>query len=218
MVCIGQQGKTGQHDAAQTLQRLEQAAAERLGLRGPAYRWSAQHFHSPDHLPYIGTDASGLHIATGFATDGLTYGTLAAQLITDRILGRVNAWQQVYRADRLDLGKSAKGLFEESASAAKAAVHDLVHRPGTTLEHLQRGQAAIVSLDGDRVAAYRSPDGTLHVVQALCTHMRCQVRWNTVETSWDCPCHGSRFAPDGRVIEGPAMQPLRPVHVERRGG
>jgi Rieske Fe-S protein len=58
---------------------------------------------------------------------------------------------------------------------------------------------------------YRDESGTLHCVSALCTHLGCVVAFNDAETAWECPCHGSRFAPDGTVLEGPANRPLRPV-------
>src|SRR5205823_308896 len=85
LICVGQQHKTGQHDAVQAMQALERVARQKLAIEQIAYRWSAQNYRSPDGLPYIGRDASGMHIATGFGTDGLVYGTLAAMIITDQI-------------------------------------------------------------------------------------------------------------------------------------
>lgn len=126
---------------------LAAAARRRLDLRDVAYRWSAQNFHSPDGLPYIGKDHSGAYIATGFAADGLVYGSLAASVIADEVLGRGNSWSDLYKANRFVPTKAAKGL----------------------------------------------------------------------ETSWDCPCHGSRFAPDGSVIAGPALRPLRVKRKHRTG-
>ena len=61
------------------------------------------------------------------------------------------------------------------------------------------------------VAAYRAPDGTLHERSATCTHQGCIIRWNTIEKSWDCPSHGSRFDVDGKVLNGPAVSDLPPA-------
>ncbi len=61
---------------------------------------------------------------------------------------------------------------------------------------------------GETVAGYRDEHGTLFAVSPTCSHMGCQVNWNRAERSWDCPCHGSRFAPDGTVLEGPATHRL----------
>jgi glycine/D-amino acid oxidase-like deaminating enzyme/nitrite reductase/ring-hydroxylating ferredoxin subunit len=210
LVCVGEDHKTGQHDAPAALAALEDAARRRVQLQQCAFRWSAQNFQSPDKLPYIGQDPSGCYIATGFATDGLVYGTLAARVIADQIQGRDNPWAGLYKATRFTPVKSARTFGEETASVVKVVVQDyMTQRQHEPLDGLRPGDAAIVELDGERVAAYRDPQGRLSVVSPVCTHLKCLVHWNAVETSWDCPCHGSRFAPDGRVLEGPAIEPLR---------
>jgi glycine/D-amino acid oxidase-like deaminating enzyme/nitrite reductase/ring-hydroxylating ferredoxin subunit len=210
LICIGEYHKTGQHDAPAALASLEEAARRRVQLQECSFRWSAQHFLSPDQLPYIGRDASGCFIATGFATDCLVYGTLAARVIADQISGRENRWAGLYDATRFTPVKSARHFGEETASVVKVVVQDYVtRRQHEQLQALQPGEAAIVELDGERLAAYRDAHGRLSVVSPVCTHLKCIVHWNAVETSWDCPCHGSRFAPDGSVLEGPAIQPLR---------
>ena len=68
-------------------------------------------------------------------------------------------------------------------------------------------------VSGERVAVYRDEAGAVHAVSPVCTHMGCTVTWNTAETTWDCPCHGSRFGSDGAVIQGPAVKDLeaRPI-------
>ncbi|MGE5450481.1 MAG: FAD-dependent oxidoreductase [Acidobacteriota bacterium] len=212
LVCVGQDYKTGQHDAVAASHSLLDAARRRLALSDAfecAFNWSAQNFQSPDLLPYIGQDPSGCYIATGFGTDGLVYGTLAGQIISDAILGRSNPWADLYKATRFTPIKSARGFGEETAAVIKLVVQDyLAHPQHENLQSLRAGDAAIVDWQGERVAAYRDPQGQLHLVSPVCTHLKCQVHWNPLETSWDCPCHGSRFAPDGRVLEGPAIEPL----------
>ena len=84
-------------------------------------------------------------------------------------------------------------------------------------EALTPGEAAIVKIDGHNVAAYRDPQGKVHAVSAACTHLGCLVGWNENDRSWDCPCHGSRFAFDGAVIHGPAVKPLAPVAADGSG-
>ena len=71
----------------------------------------------------------------------------------------------------------------------------LKHRGTRPIEDLAPGEGDIVRHAGEKVAGYRGDDGTLVAVSPLCTHLGCQVNWNTAERSWDCPCHGSRFAP-----------------------
>jgi nucleotide-binding universal stress UspA family protein/nitrite reductase/ring-hydroxylating ferredoxin subunit len=84
---------------------------------------------------------------------------------------------------------------------------------GRSLQDLKPGEGAVVVAEGKKVAAYRDPEGTIHAVTARCTHMGCTVGWNDAEGTWDCPCHGSRYALDGTVIQGPAERNLTPVDV-----
>lgn len=88
----------------------------------------------------------------------------------------------------------------------------LRNRP-TSIAEVEPGTGRVVELEGERAAVYREEDGAVHAVSAACTHMGCVVAWNAAERSWDCPCHGSRFAVDGSVLEGPATRPLGPVEV-----
>ena len=73
---------------------------------------------------------------------------------------------------------------------------------------LARGEGRILDRGTQKLAVHRDDAGSLHVVSAVCTHMQCIVHWNTAERTWDCPCHGSRFTPDGKVLEGPALADL----------
>ncbi|MBW3573755.1 MAG: Rieske 2Fe-2S domain-containing protein, partial [Actinobacteria bacterium] len=79
---------------------------------------------------------------------------------------------------------------------------------------LERGQGGVVEADGQTVGAYRDPEGIVHAVSITCTHMGCTLHWNAAETSWDCPCHGSRFSHQGEVLNGPTVEPLARVEVE----
>lgn len=209
-ICVGEEHKTGQDDTITCLGRLEAAAQARFNVQEIAFRWSAQNYVPADHLPYIGRDASGCFIATGFQTDGLVYGSLAATLIADEIAGRDNVFAPLVKASRFAPIRGAKGMMEETASVLKSLVQDYV-APGKTisLSQLPPGTAGMVKFENETLAAYRDRDGGLYAVSPVCTHMKCKVRWNGVEKSWDCPCHGSRFAADGTVIEGPATEPLK---------
>jgi glycine/D-amino acid oxidase-like deaminating enzyme/nitrite reductase/ring-hydroxylating ferredoxin subunit len=212
-IVVGGGQKTGLHDAGKELSQLRPSLKARAASPGTRYEWSAQGYKSPDILPYIGrSPMHDVFIATCFGTDGLTYGTLAAQIICDEICGRDNPWAKLYRAARFSPAKSVKQILEEQSIALKGLISDRVgiaHFTGP--ESLQPGEGAIMKVDGKNAALYRDPGGRMHAVSAACTHMGCIVHWNNVEKSWDCPCHGSRFDVDGAVIEGPALSPLKAV-------
>jgi glycine/D-amino acid oxidase-like deaminating enzyme/nitrite reductase/ring-hydroxylating ferredoxin subunit len=215
LVCIGQEHKTGDHNAKAGLMAVEALARRHFGDAEVAYRWSAQNYRPADGLPYIGRDITGAYVATGFATDGLTWGTVSAQVIAAQLAGESPAFGDLCRASRFSPIKGAKALIEENFTTVKALVKDyLSDRQEEELTGLAAGDSALVDVDGDSVAAFRAPDGELFAVSPVCTHMGCKVHWNSVETSWDCPCHGSRFRPDGTVIEGPALQPLARKHLK----
>ena len=218
LVCAGQEHKVGIHNATAGLLALEMLAKKYIGDRPVTHRWSAQNYRGADGLPYIGRNASDCFIATGFATDGLTWGTVAARLIAAELLGHKAAFAELVRPNRLSLVKGAKNIVEENVTVVKQLVKDyLTSRQDEKLAQLQPGDSAIVDAEGETFAAWRSPSGELFAVSNTCPHLGCKVHWNSVETTWDCPCHGSRFRPDGTVIEGPALSGLRRKHVPPLG-
>ena len=223
LVCIGQEHKTGNHDANAGLAQLRDQVQRMLEVHtnGAAatgsplrYQWSAQNYRSADSLPYIGHDASGCLVATGFGADGLVWGTVAAQVLAAQLAGEQPALGELCNPQRFTPLKSAKTFVEAATTSAKALIKDyLTDRQEQHLTDLAAGQSAIVEAEGESFAAYRAPGGELFAVSPVCTHLGCKVHWNSVETSWDCPCHGSRFAPDGSVLEGPALVPLARKHL-----
>lgn len=76
---------------------------------------------------------------------------------------------------------------------------------------LPRGQGGVIERRGEKFAAYVDDAGELHLMSARCTHLGCTVDWNPGESTFDCPCHGSRYAPTGEVINGPAARSLPPA-------
>jgi Rieske Fe-S protein len=99
-------------------------------------------------------------------------------------------------------------FVKENAEVAAHLISGYLSRKPKSFDELEPGQAAIMKIDGDNVAAFRDEDGRVHAVSAVCTHMGCILGWNENDRTWDCPCHGSRFELDGEVIHGPATQPL----------
>ena len=210
LVGVGQEHKLGTHNAKASLMVLEGAIEKQFGAGEVSHRWSAQNYRSADGLPYIGRDFSGCLIATGFSTDGLVWGTVAAQIMAEQLMGRSPEFGELCKPGRFSPVRGGKAMLDEVGTMTMSLVKDyLTHRQGEQLSALAPEDSAIIEADGESFAAYRAPDGELFAVSAVCTHLGCKVHWNSVETSWDCPCHGSRFRPDGTVIEGPAIAPLK---------
>lgn len=192
--------------------RLIDFAQGRFGLEDVAYRWSTQDFYPFDGLPHIGRIAPGnghVWTATGMQGWGLTGGTVAAMVLTDRLNGREGPWARLY--DPFSPGRVVKDvvrpdLLKQQAHVARMFVGERLRSHAD--QELEPGEGAVLDVDGERLAVHRDHDGTVHAHAAECTHMGCVVAWNYGEQSWDCPCHGSRFAGTGGVLHGPATRTL----------
>ncbi len=213
VLMIGQKHKTGQKDDTDaSYLHLEEMLRSRFDVSAVEFKWSAQQYRAADCLPYIGPSAasSSLYIATGFGTDGLTYGTLAGMMLADEICGVKNMFAELYSPSRFTPVKSARNFFKENLNVAGRYIKDYAQSPHLKkLSDVARGEGELVEIEGGKLAVYRDHSDQVHILSPVCTHLKCIVHWNRAECSWDCPCHGSRFSYDGNVIEGPALEPLQ---------
>jgi glycine/D-amino acid oxidase-like deaminating enzyme/nitrite reductase/ring-hydroxylating ferredoxin subunit len=180
------------------------------------YRWTNEDYNSMDHVPYVGRSSSfgdAYYVATGFNAWGITNGTAAAMLLADMIAGRDNGWLELFDATRIKPIAGAKEFASGTAATAGHLIGGYLSRKPHEFDAVGRGEGKVLKIDGRNVAAWRDDQGEVHAVSAVCTHMGCLVGWNETDRSWDCPCHGSRFAADGAVLHGPAVTPLAPVGV-----
>ena len=206
----GEDHKTGQEeDTEACYRRLEDRLRAIVPTVELTHRWSGQVIETPDGLPYIGQSADHQYSATGYAGNGLTFGTLAGLMISDAILERSNPWAELFDPGRKALTRGLWDYVKENIDYPYYVIRDRFAGAETkSLRAVKRGQGKVIQRNGAKVAAYRDPAGTVTLRSAICTHMGCTVGWNTAERTWDCPCHGSRFKPTGEVISGPAEAPL----------
>ncbi len=180
-------------------------------------RWSGQVLDTIDYCGFIGRSpgSENIFIATGDSGQGMTHGALAGLLIKDLIISGSSPWEAVYEPSR----KTPKGLLNylKENVAAVAGLAEVV-APGelSSADELQAGEGGILRDGLRKLAVCRDLSGRLHSNSASCTHLGCHIHWNTTEQCWDCPCHGSQFAPDGAVLNGPAMSPLEHVEIPAR--
>jgi glycine/D-amino acid oxidase-like deaminating enzyme/nitrite reductase/ring-hydroxylating ferredoxin subunit len=213
LIVGGEDHKTGQaQDYARRFAQLQQWTRERWPVSGEAiFRWSGQVMEPNDGLAFIGRnpmDHDNVFVVTGDSGNGMTHGTIAGLLLTDLIQGRSNPWQSLYDPGRITLRAAtefAKENVNVVAQYAKgyAGSGDLGDDDGPL-----PGQGAIIRRGLKKVAVYVNDRGVRHSRSAICPHLGCVVAWNAVEKTWDCPCHGSRFSQDGKVISGPANRDL----------
>lgn len=218
IILVGEGHETGHEDATpERWGELERWARQHFDVESFEHRWSAQDFTSADDLPFVGRSprTERTFVATCFKKWGLTNGTAAAQIITDLVAGRDNPWLVAFDATRIGDATAIKDLVADNLHVGKRFVSDRLARlRSDDVSQLAPGEGGIVDIDGQTVGAYRSPAGHVEAVEITCTHMGCTVKWNSAETSWDCPCHGSRFDTEGTVLTGPAVRPLGRVEVE----
>jgi glycine/D-amino acid oxidase-like deaminating enzyme/nitrite reductase/ring-hydroxylating ferredoxin subunit len=211
---VGGEGyKTGQGgDILKRYEALVQYAKAHFDVASVEYHWSTQDNQTIDRVPYIGPigpNSTRVFVATGFGGWGMTNGTVAGMMLSDLILGKENPWVDVFSPQRFKPISSAKQLVGEGLDTAKELVATVLPKPGTEeIKSLSSGEGKVVSINHEQVAVSRDTNGDLHAVAAKCTHMGCAVSWNNGEQSWDCPCHGSRFDSNGKVLHGPAVTNL----------
>ncbi|HEY9155823.1 MAG TPA: FAD-dependent oxidoreductase, partial [Opitutaceae bacterium] len=209
----GEDHKTGQiSDTQEPYRRLTERLLTIVPEAKIDHQWSGQVIETNDGLPYIGEIADRQFAGTGFAGNGMTFGTLSAMMAVDWLLGRKNPWAELFDVHRKKLLGGTWSYLTENVDYPYYLVRNFLAKvEGGSVNEVKSGEGKILKLDGQRVAASRDEKGHLSLCSAVCTHMRCIVEWNNAEKTWDCPCHGSRFSPKGEVISGPAEEPLAPI-------
>lgn len=203
--------KTGQaDDTAERFERLEGALRDIAPGVQIAKHWSGQVIESNDGLPYIGESSSRQFVATGFAGNGLTFGTIAGLMCGEAVLGHDTPWDDLFSPHRTKVA-SAWEYLKENVDYPYYLVKDWLSPHGAKTSEVAPGEGRVLRIEGQSVACSRDIDGQMHQVSAVCTHLGCLVHWNAAEMTWDCPCHGSRFTQDGKVIAGPAVAELKPI-------
>ncbi|CEG25615.1 FAD-dependent oxidoreductase [Bacillus sp. B-jedd] len=213
LIIGGENHRTGKdEDTEKHYQALSDFSGQVFGNGDYTYRWSAQDMDTLDKLPYIGPLKDGeetILVATGYKKWGMTTSTLAGHILTDYVLNRESPYKDLYHPSRFEVDPSLKKAVTFNAEVAGHLVKGKLEYIPKSLDDLEVGEGGVVLVDGKRAGGYKDETGKLYLVDTTCTHIGCECEWNSAEKSWDCPCHGSRFAYNGDVIEGPAIESLK---------
>jgi glycine/D-amino acid oxidase-like deaminating enzyme/nitrite reductase/ring-hydroxylating ferredoxin subunit len=219
VVIGGEDHKSGQADDGDArFAALEVWARARLPKMGKVtHRWSGQVMEPADYVGFIGRNAGDKHryIATGDSGQGITNGVIASLAIAGLILDGNNPWAKAYDPART-IAKSVGEYLNENMTVLRSLAELLTMADIANIERLKPGEGALLRSGLKKIAVCRDQQGRLHSHSAACTHMGCVVQWNSLEQCWDCPCHGSQFAPDGTALNGPAGAPLAEFRPQRR--
>jgi glycine/D-amino acid oxidase-like deaminating enzyme/nitrite reductase/ring-hydroxylating ferredoxin subunit len=212
LIVTGAPFNPGSGHAARRRSALEAWARDRFGVSDFPYFWAAQDNRSTDHVPFVGplhVGAQGIWVATGFGGWGMTNGVMSGVLLAASINGIPLDWAGLYDPRRLHPIREAGALLRGAARSAQHLIADRFKLSDVgSVDDIPPGDGRVIVSGGKRCAVYRDDDGRLHALSAACAHMGCVVGFNEVERTWECPCHGSRYAIDGSVLQGPTVKPL----------
>lgn len=210
----GADHKTGE-TANDPFGQLERYVTENLPVRSVDFRWSSQYYVPADGLPYIGQlpgKKGPVYVATGFGGNGITFGSLAGKILSDLIVTGTSPYEKLFRPDRIKPVAGFANFVRENTQVIGHFFGDrIVPEELESLGELAPGEARITTYRGRKLAVCRNNAGEIRALEPQCPHAKCFVQWNDIEKSWDCPCHGSRFSPEGAVLTGPAFTGLKRI-------
>lgn len=215
LIVGGEDHKSGQANDTETRHgNLERWARERFpSIEKIEFVWGGQFMETMDGLAFIGRnpmDKDNVFIVTGDSGMGITHGTIAGLLLTDLIVGRDNPWEKLYDPSRKTL-RAAGRFVKENVNVVGQYADWLTGGEVNSVDDIEFGCGAVLRRGLTKVAVYRDEQGHATELSAVCPHLKCIIHWNGAESTWDCPCHGSRFRPEGEVINGPANANLSPA-------
>lgn len=200
--------RTGKYQPPNAYEMIEKAAKKWYPNSKIKYTWSNQDCITPDSIPYIGrysVRTPNIYVATGFNKWGMTSSMVSAMIISDMITGKENEYRKVFIPRRLMLSGS-RVLLKDAAIITISLLSEHLRIPHDRLKDIERGKAGVIRHDGQRVGVYRDKNDKYYFVTTKCPHLGCKLEWNQNEMTWDCPCHGSRFDYQGKMINNPAMR------------
>jgi glycine/D-amino acid oxidase-like deaminating enzyme/nitrite reductase/ring-hydroxylating ferredoxin subunit len=218
LLITGEAFPPGAGGVTERYERLIAWGREHFGITEIAYRWSAQDTETTDTLPWVGRapGTDHVHIATGYARSGMSHGVMSGRLLAGLLTGTPPDWAYLYDPGRIHPVHEASSVVGKGLDTARHYIGDRISARSDSLDDVPAGSGRVVTIGGRPCAVYRDDDGQVSAVSAECTHRGCLVAFNDTEKTWECPCHGSRFATDGAVLDGPANRPLPRQHVDDR--
>lgn len=208
--------KTGKgFDLSKNYKVLEEIAKKMYPDAIVKYRWNTQDCISLDKIPYIGQFSNlmeNVYVGTGYKKWGMTTSNVAANIITDKILGKENKYEDIFKSTRLEPIKNIEELKNMVKETGESLIVNKLKEPNEYLKDLKKDEGKIIQIDNHKVGAYRDIKGNLFLIKPTCTHLGCELVWNNLDKTWDCPCHGSRFDYKGKNLYNPAIKDLEKLN------
>lgn len=213
----GMNHKTGSKiDLQNAYKNLEKVARDLYPDSKVIYRWNTEDCIPLDKIPYIGEFSSlmpNVYVGTGYKKWGMTSSNVAANIITDKILKRENKYEEVFNSKRLKPIKNYEELTNMVKEVSYSLVINKLRKANEYLENIKKDEGKIIEVDDKKVGVYRDNEGNIHAIKPYCTHLGCELSWNNLDKTWDCPCHGSRFNYEGKNLYDPAIKNLEVLDI-----
>ena len=217
LIVGGMSHKTGAKiDLEKAYKNLEKVAKDLYPDCKILFRWNTEDCVSLDKIPYIGEFSSlmpNVYVGTGYKKWGITSSNVAANIITNKILGRENKYEDVFNSKRLKPIKNYEELTNMVKEVGYSLIINKLKKTDERLENLKNDEGNIIDVDGQKVGVYKDKKGNIYAVKPYCTHLGCELSWNNLDKTWDCPCHGSRFDYEGRNLYDPAIKNLEKLNI-----
>lgn len=226
LLIAGSDHKTGAKiDLQNAYSSLENIAKKMYPNSIVKYKWNTEDCISLDKIPYVGPYSKlfpNMYVATGFKKWGITTSNIASNIITDSILGDTNENVDLFNSTRLEpiknfsefknmLKESTYSLFINKYTPMKN--DDKIQNISEIKEKLPNEQGKIFSINGEKIGVYRDKNNTIYEIKPVCSHLGCELSFNNLDKTWDCPCHGSKFSYDGKCIYGPSVGDLKVIEI-----
>ena len=212
LIVVGFDHKTGaQIDLSNSYRYLEEVAKSLYSEGKIKYHWNTEDCITLDKIPYIGNFSNlweNAYVATGFNKWGITTSNIAAEIITDKILGQENEYEEIFKSTRLEPIKNIKEVTNMVKESVNSLVAKKLELPQEEANQIQNGEGKIVEVNGQKIGIYKNNEGEIYKVNPVCKHLGCELSWNNLDKTWDCPCHGSRYDFRGNLIYGPSVKNL----------
>ena len=212
LIVVGPDHKTGESkNLSGNYEALERIAKEFYSDSKVIYKWCTEDCISLDKIPYIGEFSvlmPNVYLATGYNKWGITNSNVAANIIMDKILGKKNQYEEVFTSTRLKPIKNYQEMGNMLKQVGKSLIVEKLEISEERLKDIKKGEGGIIEIEGKKVGVYKAEDGKIFKINPVCSHLGCELSWNNLEKTWDCPCHGSRFTYDGKSIYAPSIKNL----------
>lgn len=218
LLIVGSDHKTGEPiEDDSKYKNLENRAKELYPDCKILFKWNTRDCISLDKIPYIGEFSNimeNIYVGTGFNKWGITSSNIAANIVTDKIMGKRNKFENIFDSTRMNVIKNrweVKNMVKETVNSI--ALNKFKIEP-VNIDKIENDNGAIVEIDGENVGIYKDKQGKIYTVKPNCAHLGCLLSWNNLDKTWDCPCHGSRFDYMGRNIYEPATKDLKTFKID----